>query len=73
MRRVYTPERARFLLAEADAMIARGAIQADVCRELRVSHVVYKRLRRVYGSGRGEGGPAGWEWSMGTPSAQLGS
>jgi len=53
MRRTFTPERARFLLAEADAMIADGALQADVCRKLSVSHVVYERLRQRYGQAAG--------------------
>jgi hypothetical protein len=49
MRKRYPAERARDLLAEADAILASGGLQADVCRKLGISHVIYERLRLIYG------------------------
>lgn len=52
VRQSFTQERAIDLLDRADAILAEGGLEADVCRQLSMSHVVYKRLRARYGATR---------------------
>lgn len=51
MRQSFPYQRAIRLLAEAERILAQGGIEADVCRRLGVSHVVYKRLRDRFSTG----------------------
>ena len=48
MRHSFSRERAIDLLEQADVILAEGGLEADVCRQLGVSHVVYERLRSRY-------------------------
>ncbi len=56
MRQSFSRERAIDLLEQADVILAKGGLEADVCRQLGVSHVVYERLRLRYSSRRLEPG-----------------
>lgn len=48
-RRRHTPEQIIYKLREADALVARGATNAEVCRSLGVSEATYHRWRAQYG------------------------